>query len=592
MEYVKTAQGLIVPASVAFADPKVAAELREVATTRDGRDITRGYVSPFELLQPQDSVLRARGNGNYEIYREVLRDDQVKAVFDQRRLAITSREWDVIPGGDTRADKIAAESLSEQLKAIKWDSVTDKMLYGVFYGHAVSELIYARDGAEVVMDEIRVRDRRRFGYDGEGNLRLLTMSNPNPGELLAPRKFWSFATGADHDDEPYGLGLAHWLYWPVFFKRADTKFWLIFLEKFGQPTAKGEYPSGATTEEKRKLLDAVQAIATDTGVILPQGMAIELIEAARSGTADYTALYDRMNQAIAKVTLGQTLTTEAAGGQYKAEVQMDVRQDLVKADADLVCESFNRGPARWLTDWNYPGAAYPRVWRRIGNEPDLKPVAERDEIVSRLGYRPSLKYIQDTYGPEWVADSTYRQSTPWQQGAAFAAREARTIVDDQAGLLEQVAQPTIDAMIDRIAAIVDQAGSLEELRTQLEALFPTLDARQFADVMQEALAASVLAGRFDIVERAGGKAKSLPQAAAPAEFAVGLDQLTAAQDRNTDAILKLAARETPPAVVNITIPEREVNIDVHVPSRGSTVQDVKRDAQGLIIQTITRENPS
>jgi phage gp29-like protein len=492
-KYLQLKSGLVVPDTLVYAEASARPELREIATTRDGRDITRGYVSPFELLQPQDSVLRLRGQGNYEIYREVLRDDQVKAVFEQRRLAITSREWEVIPGGDKRMDKKAAESLEEQLNNIKWDSVTDKMLYGVFYGYAVAELLYARDGAEVVLDQARVRDRRRFGFDGEGGLRLLTMSSPNPGEPVPPRKFWSFATGADHDDEPYGLGLAHWLYWPVFFKRGGIKFWLIFLEKFGQPTSKGTYPGNATPEEKSRLLSALEAISTDAGVIVPEGMAIDLIEAARSGTADYTALFDRMNAMIAKVVLGQTLTSEAVGGQYKAEVQMDVRQDLVKADADLICESFNRTVARWLTDWNYPGAAYPKVFRRIDDEPDLKPQAERDEIIARMGYKPSLKYITDTYGGEWTES---QRPAPAPFGPAFAEP---AIPDNQVDRLDQEAGPVLDKMIEQIRGVVEQATSLEDLRDRLLKVFPDLDAAEFGRTLQRALTAAELAGRFDIM---------------------------------------------------------------------------------------------
>lgn len=456
-------------------------ETREIATTRDGRDITRGYVSPFELLQPQDSVLRARGQGNYEIYREVLKDDQVKAVFEQRRLAVVSREWEVIPGGDRPIDKKAAESLELQLKNINLDAVTDKMLYGVFYGYAVAELLYARNGAEVVIDQLRVRDRRRFGFDGEGQLRMLTMTDPNPGELLPPQKFWSFCTGADHDDEPYGLGLAHWLYWPVFFKRGGIKFWLIFLEKFGQPTSKGTYPSNATAEEKNRLLSALEAIATDTGIIIPDGMAIDLIEAARSGTADYTALHDRMNASIAKVALGQTLTTEAVGGQYKADVQMDVRQDLVKADADLVCESFNRTVARWLTDWNYPGAAYPRVWRRIDDEPDLKPQAERDEIIVRMGFKPTLKYITDTYGGEWVekpASPTLppifgpSTGTEFAEGSGIAGeqrdnRDAQQALVDAAESLSADWRAIIGKRIEDLIAMLEETKDLQLFRDRL-----------------------------------------------------------------------------------------------------------------------------
>ena len=35
--------------------------LREVAATGDGRDITRAYSAPLDLLAPQDSVLQSRG---------------------------------------------------------------------------------------------------------------------------------------------------------------------------------------------------------------------------------------------------------------------------------------------------------------------------------------------------------------------------------------------------------------------------------------------------------------------------------------------------------------------------------------------------
>lgn len=525
--YLQLKSGLVVPDTLVYAEPNARPELREIATTRDGRDITRGYVDPLMLLAPQDSVLRLRGQGNYEIYREVLRDDQVKATFEQRRLAVVSREWEVVAGGERRLDKKAADFLREQLQGVGpsndaatdaavtsaggFDAATDKMLYGVFYGYSVAELLYARDGAQVVIDQIRVRDRRRFAFDAQMRLRLLTSANPNPGEELPPRKFWSFATGADHDDEPYGLGLAHWLYWPVFFKRGGMKFWLIFLEKFGAPTTKGTYPANATPEEKTRLLAALEAITTDAGIIVPEGMTIDLIEAARSGSVDYKALQDKMDAAIAKIVLGQTLTTEAAGGQYKADVQMDVRQDLVKADADLICESFNRGPARWLTEWNFPGAAIPRIFRRIEDEPDLKPQADRDKVIYDMGFRPSLKYVQETYGGEWQERSA---SAPFEEGLPgtppinpeeptreFAAGEERDTVDRQSARLDEETAAALDKMIDQVRDVIDNAQSLEEVRDRLATIAPDLDEVQFAEAMQRALAAAVLAGRYEVMQR-------------------------------------------------------------------------------------------
>jgi phage gp29-like protein len=489
-DYIKHAGGLIVPASYAdFADTGARPEMLEVASTRDGRDITRGYVSPFELLQPQDDVLRARGNGNYQIYREVLRDWQVKSTLAQRQLAVVSKPWEVEPGGKTAKDKAAAEFLKEQLDNIRWDNVTGQMLYGVFYGYAVAEILWGQDGRYVTIDKIKARDRRRFGFDGEMGLRLLTMSKMNPGEPVSDRKFWYYATGADHDDEPYGLGLAHWLYWPVFFKRNDIKFWLIFLEKFGQPTAVGKYPGNATADEKTRLLNALSAVATESGIIVPEGMLVELLEAARSGTADYTALCDRMDQAIAKVVLGQTLTSEAVGGQYKADVQMDVRQDLVKSDADLICESFNNGPARWLTEWNFPGAKIPRVWRVVDEGEDLEKKSRVDKALHDMGYEPEdIDQINDTYGGRWVkkaaplvVDNRAPASgsvAPNTDGTQFAeappalqaAIDDQTAIDTAAAEFGAQFEAMLGGQVDAIIAFAEQTGDLATLRERLAEL--------------------------------------------------------------------------------------------------------------------------
>lgn len=482
MSYVRHESGLVVPVSFAEAARIAAPESREIATTRDGRDITRGYLSPLQLLQPQDTVLAARGAGNYAIYREVLRDDQVAATFAQRRLAVIGRQWEVEPGGDKRHDKAAAAFLKEQLDSLNWDAVTNGMLYGVFYGYAVAEFLWGREGSRITIDAVKVRDRRRFGFDGEMQLRLMTTANPMPGEALPERKFWSFATGADHDDEPYGLGLAHWLYWPVFFKRGGLKFWLVFLEKFGQPTATGKYPASATPEEKARLLAALGAIMTDSGIILPEGMAVELLEAARSGTADYTALYDRMNDAIAKVVLGQTLTTEAKGGQYKADVQMDVRQDLVKSDADLVCQSFNRSAARWLTEWNFPGAAVPRVWRQIDEGEDLEKRAKVDQALHEMGYEPaSIDYINETYGGEWQkkaapAPTAAPGQAPPADEPQFAEPGANSATEDQLALeagadaLAADYENAIGARVDELVAMAESTGDLATFRERMTEL--------------------------------------------------------------------------------------------------------------------------
>ncbi|HSX85406.1 MAG TPA: DUF935 family protein [Cellvibrio sp.] len=499
MNYEQTQSGLYVPINFASRP-----EMREVATTRDGRDITRGYIDPFMLQQPTDSVLQLRGGGDYKIYKEVLRDDQVASCFGQRRLAVVAKEIQVDASGTGRADKKAADFVREQLMGIPFDRITDKMLYGVYYGYAASEIMWARDGANIVIDTVKVRDRQRFGFDGFGNLRLKTFAQPD-GELLPDRKFWSFSTGADHDDEPYGLGLAHWLYWPVFFKRAGIQYWMIFLERFGQPTTVGKHPTNATADEKRKLLDALEAIATDTGITIPQGMEIAFLEAARSGTADYVKLCEYMDGAIAKITLGQTASTQGTPGRLgNDDLQGDVRADLIRADADLVCESFNQTAVKWLTEYNFPGAKPPRVYRVTDPEEDQNHKAERDTKIHAMGFKPTLKHITDEYGGEWVEQDT---STPpsadkGQQlpgNVEFAdpdTRRATTLTDQ----LDDRLQPVTDVWINRIRDLVMNAESMEAMRDGLGELLPNMSIAEYSAVMTAALRVAELNGRSEIMD--------------------------------------------------------------------------------------------
>ncbi|HYW05017.1 MAG TPA: DUF935 family protein [Gammaproteobacteria bacterium] len=481
-----------------------APDFHEIATTLDGRDITRGYVWPQLLLLPQDNVLTTRGGNDLRAYEDLLRDTQVKSAFEQRRLAIVGAPLDVRPGGERPIDKQAADSMRAQLEAISFDRITDKILYGLFYGYSVGECLWGRDGREIVLEDIKVRKSRRFRFDGALRLRMLTYSDLM-GELLPDRKFWIFSAGADNDDEPYGLGLGYYTWWPVFFKRHDIRFWLIFLEKFGQPTAHGKYPRQSTQEDQAKLLEAVQAIQTDSGVITPEGMPIDLIEAARSGTADYAAMHDVMDKAISKGIMGQTMTSDSGSSRSQAQVHMEVRQDLVEADIEILCDSFNAQVARWLTEWNYPGAAIPRITRSLKKSwRDLQASADLDQKLGAVGYRRTLEDVKSTYGGEWEDTGMPAQG---QQGApqpAFAEPGRSDTPGDQADRLGNELDPMVEQWIEQIRHLVDSSSSLEDVQSGLIHLYPHMTLDQYGQAMREALTAAELAGRSDIMEQAGG----------------------------------------------------------------------------------------
>lgn len=544
------------------------ATLGEIATTQDGMDITR--YTGGQLLYPTDEVLRQRGSGlDLTIYKQVLSDPKCGSSFGERRSAVTSAEWAVEPASDRRVDKRAAEYVTQQLRHVGLDRITDLMLYSIWYGYGVAEWLYEMRDGLVALAACKVRDRRRFRFKPDGSLRMLTRSQMSEGIPLDPGKFWVLSVGADHDDEPYGTGLGHWAYWPVLFKRQGLARWLTFLDRFAQPVAVGTYDSKLDDQsgtQRARLLSALRALRTDSGIALPEGMAITLLEASRSGTADYEAMYRLMDQVLAQVIVGQTMTSESGSSMAQANVHLSVRGDIVKADADLICESLNRTVVRWLTAWNFAGAEPPRLHRKLDPPSDLDKQAERDERLSRIGYRPTLKQVQEDYGGEWEPVGANRATSPdvaaapgeaapaavafadgqWpvieralqrmvgeylteteRRGAQFAA-EARaaapkqcpdhshahdfadgeapppSIAESLADKLTAEAEPAWREIIDVIEARVQAATSLPALREELLAMWPSLPRERLSAAMGAAMAAATVIGQLDVIEESEG----------------------------------------------------------------------------------------
>ncbi|MCQ8182181.1 DUF935 domain-containing protein [Methylomonas sp. SURF-1] len=519
-QYVQTKNGIIIP-EADYAEMTALSKkpsMMEIATAGGGRDITRGYIPDNMIMAAGDTVLATRGGGDYAIYEDIARDDQVKTCRQQRELALIAKEWAVEPGDSSRKAKKAADRLEATLKRLEWDQKTQKMLGAVLYGYSVAEIMWATDGTEIAAADIKVKNRKRFGFLPSGELRLRTYTNQNDGEALPACKFWAFSCGADDDDEPYGLGLGHYLYWPVFFKKNGLKFWLTFLEKFGQPTAVGKYPAGASDPEKARLLQALASIQSSTAIRIPEGMIIELLEATRSGTADYTALYDRMNAAISKVYIGHSAGADSTAGKLGGDDNAgDVREDLIKADADLICGSFNRTVACWLTYYNDgPDVAPPRVWRKVEPPEDLAATANRDKTLFDMGFKPTIKYITDTYGEGYEEKPAPEPNTTERAGTMAGAATVNTgqvdnpaqfaeggdidptSSDSQTDRLAIEAGQSVKAMVDQIAAFAEQADSLEALRDRLLGAYGDLDSEKLTNVMALGFAAAELSGRFDV----------------------------------------------------------------------------------------------
>lgn len=337
-----------------LANPNALPARADMQVRSDGILDLANFVA--EVVPAPDSVLASLG-GDLREYGMLRRDDQVAALMQQRQDKLVEAEWEVIPGGDAPADVAAADFLREQLTGFNFDAACRKMHGSLLYGYGVAECLWGRDGSRITLRDIRVRAPWRFGFAKDRQLKLLVESRWLP---MPSRKFWLVTWGAEDDDNPYGMGLGHQLWWPVYLKRNGARFWAAYLDRFGVPTTKAVYPSDESDAEnekrKKDALAAALSLRSEGAVALPEGFDVSLVESTSRGSGDFKDFLAYWDDAIAKIILSQTGTSRI--GQYSgtAEVHSGIGTSVVKADADMLCQSFNTGPAVWLTEWNFPGA--------------------------------------------------------------------------------------------------------------------------------------------------------------------------------------------------------------------------------------------
>lgn len=477
-------------------------------------------------LEVIDNILTSKLAGDINGYRDLLTDTTIIGTWTQRQSALVQMERNVIPHDpENQADIDAAEFMKSQINNIGFDNILKAMQWGVYYGYAVAEVMWTKQNdGKIGLQDIKVRDRGRFKYDKDK--RLVFLGNDTE-TVVGENKFWAFSAGGDTTDNPYGLGLAHYLFWAVLFKKSNIKFWLLGLEKAATSVPHVQYdPKAKDPEgEKRKALQAGVSLKNGSAIATAQGTVVELLKGV-TGTDDFEKLCRYMDEAIALVVLGQVMTSQAVGGQYKADVQNQVKEDVIKSDADLICSSFNNSVAKWLTAWNFPNANPPKLWLLTKSESDELQKTQAWANMVAVGYRPTLPTVEEELGGEWEAIPTANQATGNQptdspttttpntqdkpKSADFAEPNYTTDNPTLDGIVNQLADdiaPHMQTWLDKIQVALDKAESLEDLRDQLTTMAEELDFEDYARVFAQANIIAKLAGMTAVKDEAKNEPK-------------------------------------------------------------------------------------
>ncbi|MCB2154882.1 DUF935 domain-containing protein [bacterium] len=385
-----------------------------------------GTRAALDLLETETAGGRYQ-RSVYELFAEMEeKDGHLYSVLQTRLNGLLGLPRHIQPTGDAQQSVDFVRGVLDRLP--RAEEFLRALLDGVAKGFAVVELIWGYDAQRrIVVQDWLAHPQEHFLFDARG--RLLLLSPPfRPGRgseewlpaagrttVVAqgafpapPHKFIVLTFGRDARN-PYGRGLAQRAYWLYWFKKNNLKFWSIYNEKFGSPTAIATYSPGTPEDERARLLDVVEALQTDCGVVLPESVSLRFLETmGRGDGGTYAAFADWCNDEMSKVVLGATLTSgegRRSGSMALGSIHDAVRQDYIEADARLLAGVMNETIVRWLVELNFPkGTPAPR-WSVDVNPPEnLVQQTQIDRELIELGVPLPLSHFYERYGRSHPTD--------------------------------------------------------------------------------------------------------------------------------------------------------------------------------------------
>ena len=463
------------------------------------------------------------------------KDGHIFAEMSKRKRALLGLPWEIQPPANaTRAERrqtsVAAELFAQtpDLEDLIFD-----MADAIGHGFACLEITWQQEGRHWHVAKCEHRPQRWFDTR-DNDIRL--HNGRQEGEAL-----WSFGWIAHRHKARSGhlarAGLHRSLAWPYLFKNFSARDLIEFLEIYGLPLRLGAYPAGASEEEKETLLRAVTQIGHAAAGIIPEGMTLDFKTPAKGGKDPFEYLINWCERTQSKVILGATLTsqTDAGRGAYAlGNVHLEIMRDLIVSDARQIANTLSRDLLYPLCALNIPGVTPARAPRFVldTNEcEDIQVFAEALPKLVDIGLAVPTAWAHERLGipeagageavlgrrnretPAGLSRASLRNhpALPYRDVGGRAAsgtkaegKEAdpqdQDLVDRYVRQLDDAGMAAMADLIAPVRALVFGAESLEALADGIIDLYAASDPVELGQVMEQALLAAELAGRFEAAE--------------------------------------------------------------------------------------------
>lgn len=503
-----------------------AKQLRKIARNVMVRDLASRTNDPrfyagLTVLPNPDPVLRQMGQAD-RVYDAIMSDAHVIGEIRTIKAGFTNYKYKVVSGDDKSSKANEAAELCRYWlsnyrpdKGMTWRDTFWNMGTAVLFGFRVHVLEWDIFQNRLLPKRVLDKPNRRFIFNTENDLRLLTKTHPYDGVETSDPYFVVTRHMPSHEN-PYGRALLSSCYWPYTFKHGGLKFFFQYCERFGLPWPIGRYPQGTPIEDQNALHEALLQLLDSGAATIPEGDAIELLEPKASSSGNQlaqAALVQLCNREISKALTSQTLATETqeTGARAASETHKERQADVTQSDRGIV-ESGMDEIFTWITQFNFgdevPPPAFEFYKPKRGTEEEAKvwqlaasisdkvplrafhermgiPVAEEGEKTLRVTGNAALGTGESTQGAQFCRHC----------GHAHEFANGDEHLQETADTVDQAIEGDWIRPIADMLSTYEQAGkTLTDLRDDLPKLYGQLDDEQVTYILSQAMRLSFAEG--------------------------------------------------------------------------------------------------
>lgn len=317
------------------------------------------------------------GRKGYAIYRQMMQDEQLKAVVHFRRNSVTGRRWSFMYPDDHNLSDDEADRRVKIMTAIvqqmpgSFSERLNGIMSAMWQGFSLTEKVLTPiefDGrAWFGIKSLRTKpfDTFIFNSDQFGELLQIKQTLDGQEQIVNPANLIHHVYNSEID-EYYGSSELREAYRAWFSKDITIRFQNIYLERMagGLVWAKLEKGSGirSGTREWNALTAALSNLQTKTSIIAPAG--VELNVEHPSGTSAYGDAIVQHDKSLAKALLVPNLmgiSEQGSTGSFaQSQTQLEAFLWMLEAEARRLEETLNEQLFRELGDLNFGDGQYPR----------------------------------------------------------------------------------------------------------------------------------------------------------------------------------------------------------------------------------------